>query len=156
MAFATTLKRHTIAQYDSATMLRVTPLRPIIASLLLGALALQFVLAGRGVSCVMPRGSMHSTGVTEHAPATHAMPRPVMVAARVGSDGNTMPMPGSPCDQRGVPVQCVIVAACANAFITTRINRSTAPLPRPVRIVTALVTAAPSPSFPPELPPPRA
>jgi hypothetical protein len=130
-------------------------MRPLVGALLSGALAFQLMLTGTGMLCVMP----HDAAMASMETHTAMGPKGDRSAAASNSQSETnrMPTPGrQPCDHPSMPAHCLALAACASSAIASaRIAGPAMPDAASPAIV-AFVAAPPTPSAPPELPPPRA
>ncbi|MGH7719498.1 MAG: hypothetical protein ACREON_11730 [Gemmatimonadaceae bacterium] len=141
--------------------------RSLVATLLSVSFALQLLLAGGGVTCVMTAGGATGGGTTPRADAMPEtgmtdmsidMSMPTGGAASASSDdsGSSTAPDEAPCDQPATPAACVLTAPCAVSFIVVLSAAADAESRSPSRIVTMVSLEPPSHSDPPELPPPRA
>jgi hypothetical protein len=113
--------------------------------------ALQLALARDGTTCVMPGDGTHASG----------MP----MAGQTPLDMSAMDMPldvspdaapqESSCDHESAATACLVMAPCASGFPAIAATVADADV-LPERIAVATIVMPPSPTTPPELPPPRA
>jgi len=131
--------------------------RAVVASLLAGTLAAQFGLASLGQLCVIPQQDPAMVSLVQRAHAVVGTGRSMSAFVAVTrSAGDSMPMPGAPCDRSGTPAQCMAMVACACSVVAAAPVPAPNRLSVPSRVIVASVTTVPAPTFPPELPPPRA
>jgi hypothetical protein len=135
-------------------------IRSLIATLLSGSFALQLLLAGAGSTCVMPSGA-HETVATSGAAAepmrmTGMDMSDMSAAGRAPTSLHDHGDGGAPCERRGTPRMCQVMASCAGGFVVAESHELRVATAVPAVVESSIVTAPASRSIPPELPPPRA
>ena len=130
-------------------------MRPLVGALLSVVLAFQLMLTSTGTLCVLPHDAampsmeMHTAMGSDRDGSAAASDR------QSRTDHATTPGRQS-CDHPSMPAHCLALTACASSAIASaRIAGPAAPDAAAPTIV-ALVVVQPSPSAPPDLPPPRA
>lgn len=126
-----------------------------VAVLMATLVAFQFGVVGMGMACTMPERGM-AMGMGHAGPSAVTRGGHPPVAGHSTTDPRMGGMPQRmPCDQqRSVPM-CQAMGPCITALAAAPVDMGAAYHP-PSRAVAMVVLTPPLPTFPPELPPPRA
>jgi hypothetical protein len=124
----------------------------LVALLLSLSFTLQLALARDGTTCVMP-------GDETHASAMSMAGQPAVDMSSMDMSLDVLPGAApreSSCDHEATATACLVMAPCASGFVAVAATFDDDAAGLPERVVPATIVMPPSPTIPPELPPPRA